>query len=358
LNRPPFAGRFLFSLGAAAFGLLVSAGIAGLAGENPFEVIAILFRSAFGSRFGLGYTIYYATPLLLTGLAVALPYRAGLFNIGAEGQLVMGALFTTAAGILFPGLPALAAVPLGFLGALIGGAIWGFVPGWLRARRGTHEVIATILLNIVAYSLVNWFILYPLKDPASQVPETVPVAAAFRLTWRYLPGTPANVTLLIAILAAVLLHVALERTAWGYEVRATGEGPRAARSAGIRTARVHMTVMTIGGALAGLVGVNEVMGQAYRLKDGFSPGFGYIGIAVALLGRGHPLGVIPAALFFGALHKGAADLDLDTEKVTRDLAQVMQAVVILAVILEPFVTRRLAVFSRRFRRTTPAVEDR
>lgn len=348
------AGRALFPVAAAAAGLLAAALVALLAGENPFHVLGILARSAFGSTFGLGYTLYYATPLLLTGLAVALPYRAGLFNIGAEGQLAMGALGVAAAGILLPGLPPFLALPLGIVAGFTGGAAWGFLPGWLKAKRGTHEVIVTILLNIVALSLVNWFILNPLKEPASQVPETLGIGAGYRLGGRFLAGTPANAALLIALFAAVAVHLVLARTARGYEIDATGSNPDAARSAGINTRRIQMMVLTLGGGLAGLVGVNEVMGQAYRLKDGFSPGFGYTGIAVALLGRGHPLGVIPAALFFGALHKGSADLDLDTRNVTRDLAGVMQAVVIFVVILEPFFTRLFRRVAGRRRRPLPA----
>jgi ABC-type uncharacterized transport system permease subunit len=341
------AGRVFFSVLAALAGLLAAGVVALVAGESPIRVIAILAHSALGSRFGLGYTLYYATPLLLTGLAVAIPYRAGLFNIGAEGQLVMGALATAAAGILWPTLPPILAVPLGFASALAGGALWGFIPGWLKARRGSHEVIVTILMNIVALSLANWFILNPLKDRASQVPETVTIGAGYHLGFHFLAGTPANVTLFVALLAAVALHLALTRSVWGFETAATGSSPSAARSAGVKTGRMQIVAMSLGGAMAGLVGVNEVMGQAFRLKDGFSPGYGYTGIAVALLGRGNPLGVIPAALFFGALHKGAADLDLDTERITRDLALVMQAVVILAVVLEPWVRRQF-----RFRRAS------
>lgn len=330
-----------FPLLAALVGLLAAVGLAALAGESPWRVLAVLGRSAFGSSFGLGYTLYYATPLLLTGLAVALPYRAGLFNIGAEGQLLMGAAAVAAVGVLWPGLPAPVAVPLGFAAALAGGALWGFLPGYFRARHGSHEVIVTILLNIVAASLVNWIIIYPLKDVTSMVPQTAAIGEGFRLGWRYLAGTPANVSLFVALLLAPCLAFALRRTAAGFELRAVGANPDAARAAGISEARVTILSMTVGGAIAGLVGVNEVMGQAFRLKDGFSPGYGFIGIAVALLGRGNPLGVVLAALFFGALHKGASDLDLDTDRVTRDLALVMQAVIILLVAVEGALRRRL-----------------
>lgn len=337
----PWIRSLAWPLIAVLTGFSAAALLAGLAGENPLTVLSILARSAFGSTFGLGYTIYYATPLLLAGLAVALPYRAGLFNIGAEGQLLIGsaAVAAVATATSFVNLPALAAVPLGMLAAALAGSAWGLLAGWLRARRGAHEVIVTILLNIIAAALVNWIILALLKDPISQVAESRPIGEGFRLTGRLVAGTPANVMFLVGVGLAVLGQFLLSRTVLGFEIRATGLGSEAARAQGIPEARVLMITMALAGALAGLVGVNEVMGQAWRLKDGFSPGYGYTGIAVALLGRGHPLGVIPAALFFGALHKGAADLDIDTAHVSRDLAQVMQAVVILVVAVEAGLSR-------------------
>jgi simple sugar transport system permease protein len=321
-------------VGAAVAGLALAALLAGLAGDDPIAVLGILARSAFGSSFGFGYTLYYATPLLFAGLAVALPYRAGLFNIGAEGQLLAGAAAVAAVGIAFASLPAWAAIPLGIGAAAAAGAAWGLLAGWMRARRGAHEVIVTILLNIVAGALVNWIILALLKDPASQAAETLAIGPGFRIESRLVAGTPANWTLLLGIALAILAHLLLNRTVFGFEIRATGLNPAAARVQGIREARVLMIVMALAGALAGLVGVNEVMGQAWRLKDGFSPGYGYTGIAVALLARGRPLGVIPAALFFGALHRGAAELDIDAKNVSRDLALVMQAIVILVVAIE------------------------
>lgn len=323
-----------FPVAAALAGLLVAALLSALVGENPLRVVAILARSSFGTTFGFGYTLYYATPLLLTGLAVALPYRAGLFNIGGEGQLLLGSLAAAAAGISLASLPAALAVPVGVLAAAAAGGAWGLLAAWFKARRGSHEVIVTILLNIVAAALVNWAILHLLKDPATQVPETKPVGDGFRLGLRLVPGTPANATLLIGVAAAVAMHWVLHRTVAGYSIRAIGQNRDAARAAGISETAIILGTMTVAGALAGLVGVNEVMGQAFRLKDGFSPGYGYMGIAVALLGRGEPLGIVPAAIFFGALHRGSADLDLDTQNVSRDLALVMQAVIILLVAVE------------------------
>ncbi len=333
------AAALLFPVAAALAGLIAAAALAAIAGESPLNVLAILWRSAFGSQFGLGYTLYYTTPLLLTGLAVAVPFRAGLFNIGAEGQLYMGAVSAAAVGVLLPSLPAVVGVPLAVAAAAAAGAVWGFLPGWFKARRGAHEVIVTILMNIIALSLVNWLILNPLRNPSSQVPETAAIGEGYRLAWRFLAGTPANVTLFLAVLLAAGIAFLLRSTPLGFEIRAVGGNRHAARTQGIGEARIWMITMALGGALAGLVGVNEVMGQAFRLKDGFSPGFGYTGIAVALLGRGNPWGVAAAAFFFGALHKGASDLDLDTDRVSRDLALVMQAVIILAVAIEPGVRR-------------------
>lgn len=336
MKRPGLAAlkALGFPAAAAVIGVLSAAVLAAFAGENPFHVLGVLFHSAFGSRFGLGYTLYYATPLLLTGLAVALPYRAGLFNVGAEGQLLMGALGVGWVATRYANLPPLLAWPLGIGAAALGGAAWGALAGAFRAWRNAHEVIVTILMNIIAGAFVNWAIVGPLRDPGSQVPQTPAIGAGFHLPFFLVPGTPVNLALPLALLMAAALWWVLARTVTGFEIRAVGANPEAATAAGIPPARVIIGTMAVGGALAGLVGVNEVMGQAWRLKDGFSPGYGFMGIAVALLGRGQPLGVVLAALFFGALHKGAAGLDLDTEHVSRDLAEVMQAVVIIVVAVE------------------------
>lgn len=317
---------------AVALGLSLGLLVTKVAGENPFHVLQILVKSAFGSRYDLGMTLFYATPLLLTGLSVAVALQAGLFNIGAEGQLTLGALAAAALGALFPAIPSPIAPILAGLAAFVAGAAWGFIPGWLRAKRGTHEVINTIMLNFIAAGFASWVTLYLLKNPESQNPETRSIGPTYVIQHlAFFGDAPLSTAIFVALAAAVLVWFVLWKTVWGFEIRAVGQNEHAARGAGISRDRARILAMCLAGGLAGLVGVGEVLGNAGRFRLGFSPDFGFIGIAVALLGRNRPLGIVAAALLFGALHKGASDLDLETENVTRDLSLILQALVILAV---------------------------
>jgi simple sugar transport system permease protein len=280
-------------------------------------------------------TLFYATPLVLTGLSVAVAFQAGLFNIGAEGQLTLGALAAAAVGALWPRLIFPLAPLAAGMAAVAAGALWGAIPGWLRARRGSHEVINTIMLNFVAAGLASYVALYLLRNPDSQNPETRPIGAAYLVhPWALFDGAPVSAALLLAIAAAVAVQLLLWRTALGFELRAVGQNETAARAAGIEPGRIKILAMTLAGALAGMVGIVEVLGNAGKFRVGFSPEYGFMGIAVALLGRNRPGGVVLAALLFGALHKGTAELDLETEHVTRELSMVLEALIILPVSAE------------------------
>jgi ABC-type uncharacterized transport system permease subunit len=317
---------------AVALGLALGLGATWLAGEKPWHVLMILARSAFGSRYDLGMTLFYATPLLFTGLSVAVAFHAGLFNIGAEGQLTVGALAGASVGALWPGIPWPLAPVLAGLAVFGAGTLWGAIPGWLRARRGSHEVINTIMLNFIAAGLASFVTLYLLRNPASQNPETRPIAEAYHVhQFGLFNGAPASVALPLALLAAGLVWALLWRTVLGFEIRAVGQNEAAARAAGIDAGRIRIIALGLAGGLAGLVGIGEVLGNAGKFKLDFSPGYGFMGIAVALLGRNQPAGVVLAALLFGALHKGTGDLDLETEHVTRELSLVLQALIILSV---------------------------
>jgi len=343
-----FIGLFSVSLGLASCLL-----IAALVGENPFFVLFALIHGAFGSLSDLGYTLFYTTPLIFTGLSVAVAFHCGLFNIGSEGQLYMGALALTALGILLPQLP-LAPV-LGILAAFAGGAAWGAIAGALKSYRGSHEVIVTIMLNFVSYSIVGFCILHVFKNPNSQNPETSLLGKAYSL-----PGlgdisvqSPLNGAFIFALLVALGVWFILFKTPWGFEIRMAGSSPETALRSGIPLRRRLVEAMAFSGGLSGLVAVNEIMGFAHKFRDQFSVGYGFIGIAVALLGRNRPLGIVMAALLFGALQKGSLALELDTEKITRDLAGVMQALIILFVASETFwlglvtaIRRRLTVKAR------------
>jgi len=271
-----------------------------------------------------------ATPLIFTGLAVALGFRAGLFNIGAEGQLYLGAIFATWVGFAITGLPLFIHLPLAIAAGFLGGAVWGFIPGILKARTGAHEVIVTIMLNYVAYRLLDWILRQPFyqrpdrSDPISPVvePSAVipPIIDGLRLHWGFA----------LALVAAAVVSWLLFRSTLGFEFRAVGLNPSAARYAGMSISRTLVLVMAISGGLAGLAGTTEILGVNKALTPGFSPGYGFDGIAVALLGGSSPLGVVLAAILFGVLRAGATPMQSATG-IPIDLVVVIQALVIMFV---------------------------
>ena len=328
---------FLYPLLAVAAAFLVGMLVVVLIGDDPVETMSLLIGSALSWPDGIGYTLFYATPLIFTGLAVAVAFRCGLLNIGAEGQLYIAAFCTAWVGFTFAKLPAVVLIPLCMLAAMLSGAIWGGIPGLLKARFGSHEVINTIMMNFVGVALVSYATQYHFKTPGDAVLQTVPISESAHVArmGKLLPAIPEriplNVTFFIALLACFLVWMFLWRTKWGYELRATGSNPAAAEYGGISTAKQVIVAMALSGALAGMVGINEVLGYRYRYYDGFSAGYGFTGIAVALLGRNHPVGVLLAALLFGALIRGGLFVDIFTDHVSKDLVQVLQALVIIFV---------------------------
>ena len=353
--------ELLFPLIAVLAAFLVGAIVVLLIGDDPIETYKLLIGSALSWPDGIGYTLFYATPLIFTGLAVAVAFRCGLLNIGAEGQLYVAAFAAAWVGITFGGvegksvanLSAWLLVPLACLAAILMGALWGAIPGVLKAKTGAHEVINTIMMNFIALALVSWLTQYHYKAQGDPILQTVPVGAAAQITrlGKLVPGLPEriplNVAFLLALLACALVYVFLWRTKWGYEIRATGANPTAAEYGGISTARQIVLAMAVSGGLAGMVGINEVLGYRYRYYDSFSSGVGYgfTGIAVALLGRNHPVGVIFAALLFGALQRGSLFVDIFTTHVSKDLVAVLQALVILFVAAEPWFRARFGRYS-------------
>lgn len=301
-----------------------------LADENPFKVYSILFSGSFGSIEAIGYTLFYATPFIFTGLAVAIPYRVGLFNIGAEGQLYFAAIALAAMAFYFPSA-GIFSFFLAIAAAILGGALFAALPGIFKAYRGSHEVITTIMLNFVAMSLSNYLILYAWKDPGSQRPETIIFSESTWIPLLHLGDSPLNYSFILALISAVSCWFFLEKTDLGFQLRAVGQNPSAAKVAGFSVKKCIVLSMMIGGAMASGVAMNEILGNAHRLRDGFSQGYGFIGIAVAFLGRGNPIGIIFSAIFFGALYRGAGELEIETHRMTRDFATVMQAIFIAAV---------------------------
>jgi len=293
-------------------------------------------------------TLLRATPLIFAGLAVALGFRAGLFNIGAEGQIYIGALFATAVGIGFTDLPLLVHLPLAVAAGFVGGAVWGFIPGILKARTGAHEVITTIMLNYVSYLVVDlalrqvFFQLPGRDDPISK--NILPSATLPRL----LPDERLHWGLIIALLAAVAVWWLLFRSTKGFEFRAVGLNPSAARYAGMNISRTIILTMMISGGLAGLAGASEIIGTNLRLTPSFSPNWGFDAIAIALLGASRPVGVVFSAILFGALRAGAAPMQAQTG-IPIDLVVVIQGLVIMF-IAAPALVR--AIYRIRVARTT------
>ena len=341
----------LTPLAAVAASFLVGALVVAIIGENPLTVYGILFRGAFGSVDGLGLILFNACPLVFAGLAVAFAFRAGLFNIGGEGQLYVGSFLCAWAGIAFSRLPGFILIPILIIVAAAGGALWAFLPGYLKARFGAHEVINTIMMNFVAIGLTSYFVVNALREPGQMTPQTVEIAASGRLprlaAGAHLLGiplpyaNPVNLSILVALGAVWLAWFILHRTTLGYEIRAVGKNPKAAEYAGINVRRTLVLAMLISGAFAGLVATNEVMGFRHRFLDNFSSGLGFMGIAVALLGKNSPVGVLLAALLFGVLNTGALEVDIFTD-VPRELIWVLQAVtIILVVVGNEVLSRRL-----------------
>jgi simple sugar transport system permease protein len=308
-----------------------------LIGDDPIETYRLLLGSAVSWPDGIGYTLFYATPLIFTGLAVALALHAGLLNIGAEGQLYVGAFAAAWVAIAFANASPWILIPAAMLGAMVAGGVWGGVPGVLRAKFGAHEVITTIMMNFIGVALTNWLTQYYFKEPGDAIMQTGPIGANAHIArlGSFIPGLPEriplNVSFLLALAACLAAGIFLWKTKWGYAMRASGANPAAAEYGGIATGRQIILAMTLSGALAGMVGIGEVLGYRYRFYDGFSPGYGFTGIAVALLARRHPGGVILAALLFGALIRGGLFVDIFTEEVSKDLVLVLQAIIILFV---------------------------
>jgi simple sugar transport system permease protein len=302
------------------------------AGENPWNVFLIFAKSGFGSVYDIGMTLAYSTPLILTGLSVAIAFKVGLFNIGAEGQLTIGALAAAAAGALFTSIPPVLAPVFAGLCAALAGGFWGGIAGYLKVKRDVHEVISTIMLNFIAAGVAGYVTVYLLKDTASQNPQTIPVSNQYLIqAYSFFQDAPVTFALILSLLLAVIVWVLLYRTPLGYEIRAVGENIHACSRAQINAPRTQILSMVFAGSLAGLVGVGEVLGRAGTFKLDFSPGYGFTGIAVAFLARGNPIAIIFSAILFGALQKGASDLEIYTQNVTSDLASILQALIILVV---------------------------
>ncbi|WP_370284108.1 ABC transporter permease [Pseudooceanicola sp.] len=337
-RMPAWADVVLIPLISLLLAAILSALVILAIGENPVEAFNLMVEGALMRSAGWGYTLYYATNFIFTGLAVAVAFHARMFNIGGEGQAMLGGLGVALVSLYIP-WPHWSLALLGScVGAALFGAAWAFIPAYLQAKRGSHIVITTIMFNFIAAALLNYVLVSLLKPVGAMDPASANFPAATHLpTFQDMfataenplfRGAPANVTFFIALAACLFVWLLIWRTRLGYEIRAQGFSESAAKYAGISPARIIVIAMLISGALAGMMGVNTAQGEAERLVLNSTEGAGFIGIAVALMGRNHPLGVLLAAILFGFLYQGGAELALWTN-IPRELIVVIQALVIL-----------------------------
>ena len=336
---PRWADLVLLPAVCLAVALLAAAGVVALVGQKPLEVISVMVHGAFGTQRGISYTFYYATTFVFTGLAVAVAFHGGLFNIGGEGQAIMGGLGTGLVALwLSASLPAWIMLPLMLVAGALFGMAWAAVPAYLQAYRGSHVVITTIMFNFIASSLLVYLLVDHLRPAGTMSVESVPFAPSAKLpamhealawlgvTW---PSSPLNVSVVLALLAALAVYLFLWHTRGGYRLRAVGSSPGAAEYAGIRTRGQIIVAMALSGALAGMVGMNEIAGVNGKLLLEFVSGAGFTGIAVALMGRNHPLGIIFASVLFGALFQGGAEVAFEVRGFSRDMVVMLQGFIVL-----------------------------
>jgi simple sugar transport system permease protein len=321
----------LIQIGQVIITLIIALLMGGIAielsGKDALNAYGVLFTSALSDWNAVANTLLSATPLIFSGLGAAIAFRAGVFNIGVEGSIYVGAFASAWVGFTFVGLPALIIIPLAFIvGAGVGGA-WCYVPGALRARLGVDEIVTTIMLNYVAILLTGWLVNYPFRVPGLANAMSAKVAPAAQLP-RIAPPSQLNVSFFIAVACALILAFVFRRMRLGYELRNTGDNPVFARWSGVPVPKVIEKVMFISGMMGGLAGAGQALGVNYRFIAGFSSGLGFTGIAIALLARNNPFGVLIAGLLFGVLRNGSSTMELFTD-VPYDIVRILEAVIIL-----------------------------
>ncbi|WP_108261338.1 ABC transporter permease [Mangrovicoccus ximenensis] len=335
---PTWADVVLIPVINLVLAFLVSGLVILYIGENPVQALKVMVNGAMGSTRGWGYTLFFATNFIFTGLAVAVAYHASLFNIGGEGQAALGGLGVALVCLAVDWPVWWLALPFAVIGGAAFGAAWAAIPAWLNAKRGSHIVITTIMFNFIASALMVYLLVNILKAPGmapesagfpegTHLPTAYDVLGLFGIPFNRF--APLNVAFLVALAACWGVWVLIWRTRLGYEIRAYGRSEPAAVYAGISPVRIIMVTMLISGGLAGLMGVNAVMGEAERLTLDAVQGAGFVGIAVALMGRNHPVGVFLAAVLFGALYQGGIELEFEIPAISREMILVIQALVIL-----------------------------
>ncbi len=336
---PRWADLYVLPVVCLAVAMLAASMVVALVGQQPVQVMSVLVQGAFGSARGLSYTLYYATTFVFTGLAVAVAFHGGLFNIGGEGQAIMGGLGTGLAALWLGGhVPDWTLLPLMMAVGALFGMVWGLVPAYLQAYRGSHIVITTIMFNFIASSVLVYLLVNHLRPAGSMSVESTAFVDAAKLPrvhevleWMGVewPASPLNLSVMIALLVSAMVYFYLWHTRAGYRLRAVGSSPGAAAYAGISSQSQILLSMSVSGALAGLVGMNEVAGVSGRLLLEFVSGAGFTGIAVALMGRNHPVGIILASLLFGALFQGGAEVAFEVPGFSRDMVVMLQGFIVL-----------------------------
>ena len=299
-------------------------------GSSVPQAFSSFFRGILGSLYGFSEVLVRATPLLLTSLGVAVGFRTGFFNIGAEGQIYMGAAAASAAGLLLSGLPWFVLIPLVFLVSFLSGGLWSLIPGFLKARFGLSEVINTIMFNYIAINIVGILVRTVLKDPEYPLPISPEIPDAMKLR-QFLHPTRLHTGLILALLAAVLVYILFWKTAVGFKMRSVGLNRRAAQCAGISVYRNLLFASLLSGGLAGIAGASEIMGVHHKLLEGISPGFGYLAIIIALLGKNHPFWIILSSLGISALQIGSTTMQRQAG-VPASLSWIIMGVLVLLIL--------------------------
>ena len=337
-KMPKWADAVLIPLFSILIAFFFSGIVIWAIGKDPIVAIQTMVKGAFGSTSGLGYTLYYTTNFIFTGLSFAVASHTKIFNIGGEGQAMLGGLGVALVCLAVPWPHWTLALPAAMVGGAVFGAAWAFIPAYLQAKRGSHIVITTIMFNFIAAALLGYLLTKVLKKPGGMASESASfpegahlptfheMLAPFGINFNQ--HAPANISFLVALVCAFLFWLLIWRSRLGYEIRAYGNSESAAKYAGINPTKITVVAMLISGGLAGLMAINNVMGEAERLIDNAVEGAGFIGIAVALMGRNHPVGIVLAAILFGFLYQGGAELSM-WEAIPRELVIVIQALVIM-----------------------------
>lgn len=338
IELPGWMEYLLIPLLNLMMAFLLTALVVYYAGENPLDVFISLFRGAFGTVEGTGYTLYYTTNFIFTGLAVAMAFHCGLFNIGGEGQTYVAGLGVLLVCLWLQNFSLWLVFPAAVLAAAAFGGFWAFIPGWLQAKRGSHVVITTIMFNYLAAALINYLLVDVLIAPHQQSPQSQAIASQLELPLMqdilgffgiHTGFSPLNISFFLALFCCFIFWLLIWKMKFGYELRVMSQGEKVAKYAGIPTARIIILAMVISGIFAGLMAINSIMGEHHRLIIEFTNGAGFVGIAVALMGRNHPIGIIMAALLFGALYQGGSELAFDFPVLSRDMIVVIQGLIIL-----------------------------